>query len=188
MRDSDIREAVRVRLAEIHADEPGTLFRNELGLCLGETRVDVVAINGQISGYEIKSARDTLARLPTQRDLYNRVLDYATVVAEGRHMDRVRQIVPRWWGLWQAVDDGARVAIRELRPPRVNRKHLDRLSLAQLLWRDEALAVLATRGRDGGLRRATRWEIWDRLATLPLAQLQEEVRHRLKARPAWPGG
>lgn len=189
MRDSEIRYAVRDRLARVHKREQDTRYRHELGLCLGETRVDVAAINGAISGYEIKSAVDTLARFPSQVRLYGMVLDFATIVAEGRHAEKVAALAPDWWGIWQATENGnGQAKITELRPAKRNPSP-DPLSVAQLLWRDEALAILEHLGLAHGYRGGTRWVLWERLIeALPLNDLQAEVRRRLKARPDWSGG
>lgn len=187
MLDGDIRSAVRDLLEQRHAETPDTRIRNELGLCLGQTRVDIAVINGAMSGYEIKSSRDTLARFPAQVEIYGRVLDHATVVAEGPFVTKVESFVPDWWGIWEAVegDDGAEVFV--VRPEACN-PSADPLSVAQLLWRDEALEVLHERDAAAGMARATRWELWDRLAELPIDELGSIVRHKLKGRTDWPGG
>jgi hypothetical protein len=187
MREGDIRWAVRRRLTELHRDEPGTIYRNELGLCLGQTRVDVAAINGEISGYEIKSGRDTLARFPAQVEVYGRVLDRACIVVEERHLAGVMALTPDWWGIWLASGDSSNPAITEHRRGASNTGH-DRFSVAQLLWREEALAELQERDLAAGARRATRWALWNRLAELPLDDLREAVRRRLRLRDSWPGG
>lgn len=189
MRDSEIRHAVRDRLAKVHRREPDTRYRNELGLCLGETRVDVAAINGAISGYEIKSAVDTLARFPTQVRLYGQVLDFATIVAEGKHAEKVAQLAPNWWGIWQASQTRqGHAKLVELRPAQRNPSP-DPLSIAQLLWRDEVLMLLQDLDCAHGYRCATRWVLWERLVeVLELADLQAAVRQQLKARPEWSGG
>ena len=62
----------------------------------------------------------------------------------------------------------------------------DPLSVAQLLWRDEAYEVLDRRGLAAGMRAATRWRLWQALAEqLSLPDLQFEVREAIKARPEW---
>ena len=62
----------------------------------------------------------------------------------------------------------------------------DPLSVAQLLWRDEAFAVLERHGLGQGRRKATRWRLWEALAEhLPLSDLQLEAREAIKARPDW---
>lgn len=181
MRDGDIRGAL---LDKLTGRFPGDRICPEMGLCLGATRVDVAVVNGHLHGYEIKSERDTLARLDGQVQLYGQVLDYATIVASPKHLERVAELVPSWWGLLAATEkrDGD-IRLREVRRARKNTTP-DPLSIAQLLWRDEAAAVLEARGEQVK-RTETRWILWDRLAALPLHELQSVVREQLKARPGW---
>ncbi len=99
MRDQDVRDEVWRWLDAAHGNDPDTLMLNELGLANGSTRIDIAVINGQIEGYELKSERDTLERLPAQRDLYNKVLDRISLVVAENHRDAAEKIVPKWWGL-----------------------------------------------------------------------------------------
>jgi hypothetical protein len=183
MRDGDIREAL---LRHLRSTFTGDRIRSEMGLALGATRVDIAVINGALHGYEIKSEHDRLTRLPRQVDLYNQVLDYSTIVIGPRHEDKVRKLVPEWWGitLVDSPDSGPR--IMPVRPPRRNR-HISPLTVAQLLWRDEAADTLKSFGHSVAAKE-TRWDLWDRLAGLPLATLQDAVRLKLTARNPWPGG
>jgi hypothetical protein len=179
----DIRVQLHIELANRFY---GDLIRSEMGLCLGETRVDVAVVNGHLHGYEIKSERDTLSRLPTQVLLYDRVLDYSTIVCGQRHLKHVLNLVPARWGVIEAVNTSEGLALKTVRAAKINRS-LDRLAIAQLLWRDEAAAILVARG-ETIRRRDTRWDLWDRLALLPLKTLQLHVRRTLKERRDWPGG
>ena len=183
MRDADIRGALLDRLSQRYI---GDLVRSEVGLCLGATRVDVVVVNGHLHGFEIKSERDTLTRLQGQIELYSRVLDYATVVTGARHTERVLDLVPGWWGVLEVSNPAPGIQFIERSAPKLNLVP-DPLAIAQLLWRDEVAALLAARG-EPVRRRETRWHLWDRLAALPLRELQVLVRDQLKARPHWPGG
>ncbi len=98
MRDGDVRSALRGYLRERHAsDSAETRFIDELDLC-GQVRVDVAVLNGTLAGYELKSAHDTLQRLPVQVDVYSKVLDMATVVLAERHLQRALPMLPAWWG------------------------------------------------------------------------------------------
>lgn len=185
MRDADIRGALRTRLEGEHAHERGdTLFVDELGLC-GHVRVDVAVVNGALAGYELKSARDNLKRLPTQVDYYSQVLDFATLVVAERHQGHALLALPQWWGCIEArmTDEG--VVLTETRPALPN-PAIDPYALAQLLWRDEAIDELAARGLDTGWRSKPRVQLWARLATeLSLEELGAAVRTRLKARQGW---
>jgi hypothetical protein len=186
MRDSDVRKALHARLAIIHADELSqTLVVDELGLC-GEVRVDVAVINGDLSGFEIKSARDNLRRLPKQVEFYSRVMDFAGIVVAKNHLSEARSMLPKWWGIQVAADAGdGQVVIKHVRAPRRNRQ-VDPASVVQLLWRDEALEELALRDADRGVRGGTRSAVWARLVEVTSSEeLQEIVRGRLKARTTW---
>src|SRR4051812_45593489 len=80
MRDYDIRQELRQRLRKEHEGDPETLVIEELGLCQGQVRADIAVINGFMHGYEIKSERDTLERLPRQREVYEQCFDAVTLV------------------------------------------------------------------------------------------------------------
>lgn len=182
MRDVDIRAAL---LKELSRKFHGDKIINEMGLCLGATRVDVAVINGSLHGYEIKSDRDKLVRLPAQVQIYSRVLDYSTVVCGPRRVEKLTNFVPPWWGVVQA--SGTKEIVLSVRRRARRNPNCDPLAIAQLLWREEAAALLAARG-EIVKKRETRWQLWDRLAAWPLPELQSSVRDQLKARPLWRAG
>jgi len=182
LRDVDIRLALIAKMNRLHRGDANTRIIEELGLCQGFARVDLAVVNGTIHGYEIKSERDTLARLPGQISIYSTALDFVTIVAAPSHVTRIGDIVPSWWGVWSVsrCENGFRLEpSRESRPnPQVNA-----FALAQLLWRDEALEVLADYGLNVGARSKPREFLWHRLASsLTLEQLGDVVRTRLKGR------
>jgi len=164
---------------------PHNVLRDELGLCLGATRVDVASINGRLTGCEIKGDRDRLDRLPHQVQVYGQVLDFAVLVTGARFAGRAADHLPEWWGIWQATDVDGVAELVELRPTSDN-PTADPLSVAQLLWRDEAYGELVARDAAAGMARATRWRLWEALAALvPQPELSALVRERLKARREW---
>jgi hypothetical protein len=183
MRDVDIRETL---LRNLRREFRGDKIVNEMGLCLGATRVDVAVINGSLHGYEIKSDRDKLVRLPTQVELYSKVLDFATIVCGPRYVEKIDGLVPGWWGILEAGGAGRKPTLIWRRERKRNPK-CDALAIAQLLWRDEAAHALTGRG-ERVRSRETRWHLWDRLADWPIDELQSCVRMQLKARPLWSVG
>jgi hypothetical protein len=186
MREIDIRMAVRQMLHRQFRNEPHTLLVEEFGLCQGTVRVDVAAINGRLHGYEIKSEQDTLVRLPRQQAAYSKVLDMVHVVASSGHLGKLDNVIPSWWGILLAEPNRRHsVRLTEIRRGEPNPSP-DRGAMAQLLWRDEALAVLEARGLDLGLRGKPRRFLWERLATeLSTDDLGVVVRDALMNRSTW---
>lgn len=185
MRDKDVRSALHKRLLVDHAtDLDSTLFVDELSLC-GEVRVDVAVVNASLSGFELKSASDTLRRLPAQVEVYSRVLDYCTIVVAENHLDRAMSVLPAWWGCIVVRWDGIEASLDELAVPALN-SSIDGYSLAQLLWRDEAIEVLEELDAVRGYRTKPRKLLWQRLAQVAeIDILRPLVRNRLKARQSW---
>lgn len=84
--------------------QPSKIFE-EFGVRHGTVRIDLAIINGVMHGYEIKSDRDTLSRLPEQMNKYNAVFDKITLVVGKRHLYNAINIVPDWWGIVVAKID-----------------------------------------------------------------------------------
>jgi len=179
-RDRDVRTLLKRHLAAFHASTP-TLILDELGLCEGDVRVDVAMINDELSGFEIKSPADTLARWPKQRRVYSKVLDRAWLVATDKSLDAAK--APAWWGLVRVVETADQLGIRVLRDAKPNPSP-DALAIAQLLWQAEALEVLERRGLARGVRSKRRAFAWQRIVeSLTLDDIRSEVRLALRARP-----
>lgn len=185
-RDIDIRTTLRDQLKETFGNDSSTIIIDELQVCIGDARVDVAVVNGSIYGYEIKSESDTLDRLPQQVEYYNRVFDYVTLVCSTCFLDKLDLIVPAWWGIQIAKkNEEGLIDITSLRPSLVN-ETVDPYAIAQLLWRNEAIDILAERGLDKGVRSKPKREVWKRIsASLELEELKECVRTTLKNRVGW---
>ncbi len=185
MRDLDIRLALREQFGSVHKGDPDTVIVDELGLCRGTARIDMVVINGSLNGFEIKSERDTLERLPAQQEIYSKILDTVTLVTGEKHAKKVLEMVPAWWGLTKAIVEDGKIKLTCIRTPNPN-PNVDPLALAQLLWRDEALALLTEFRLDKGLRNRPRRALWQKLAEHVSAEvLGALVRERLKTRKNW---
>lgn len=60
----------------------------------GSCKADVVILNGTATAYEIKSERDSLARLLNQVANYKRVFATVNVIVSDIHVESVREVVP----------------------------------------------------------------------------------------------
>lgn len=186
LRESDIRVALEQDIKG-HFGDDDTRIIHEMGLCRGQVIIDVAAVNGALHGYEIKSERDTLERLPRQAEIYSRVFDTVTIVTSGCHIPRATDLIPGWWGVIQVAagtaDEGAK--LQTVREPEINAT-VDPMSLAQLLWREEVLELLETLGLARGFRSKPMNAVWRHLASsISLDDLKEYVRSTLKSREGW---
>ncbi|MBO9100014.1 MULTISPECIES: sce7726 family protein [unclassified Rhizobium] len=185
MRDIDVRSAMLRRLRDSHADDASTRIVEEMGIWSGTVRVDIAVINGELSGVELKSDRDTLERLPSQAALYSRVFDRMTLVVGSKHIEKALPLIPTWWGVIAATWNGQEVELEDVRKVDKNPKP-DAFLLAQLLWKDEALLVLEARGLAKGWKSKTAAAVHHHLAaSLPIVDLSGSVRAALKARSVW---
>jgi hypothetical protein len=185
MRDKDVRAALHQgELAHYHAD-PHSRVVEELGIFQGDFRIDVAVVNGSLHGWEIKSARDTLDRLPAQAEAYAQVFDFMTLVAAQVHLDRAVADLPAFWGLCLALPSKAGVVLRPVRPA-VRNKSTDVLSVAQLLWSTEVIELLEANGGARGLRGRPRRQLWRALVDrMEPDALRFAVREAIKRRPKW---
>src|SRR5581483_9325688 len=185
--DKIIRSALIENLEKITKGDPEAKIIEEMGVTNGAARGDIAVVNGTIHGYELKSDADTLNRLPFQMEAYNSVFDQVTLVVGKKHLHQAVKIAPDWWGIMIAktADHDGAVAFCNIREPGQNPDQ-DRVALAGLLWRGEALSVLEARGFAQGVRSKTRKIIYKRLAEkLDTETLKAEVRKHLCTRTGW---
>ncbi|MEZ4194924.1 MAG: sce7726 family protein [Candidatus Paceibacterota bacterium] len=179
--DIIIREALVKRLENEYDSNPEYRVIPELGLWHGASRVDVAVVNGVLHGFEIKSDRDTLNRLPSQREAYNSVFDKVTLVVGAKHFVDAFKIVPNWWGIETAhLDENGSVFFNIIRQAGENPKQ-DEISIARLLWKNEALDLLESEGKAGGVRSKPRELVYERVAeTIEIDVLKKYVRNVLQ--------
>lgn len=184
--DSMIRVVLRKKLEKKHAKDKHVRIIDELGLHHGDARVDIAVVNGVMHGYEIKSDQDTLFRLPEQIQVYNSVFDKMTLVVGKSHLYEAIKIVPDWWGVVVAkTDTNGNVIFNTIRKEETN-KAQNQLSVAKLLWREEALRILEDIDEAKGLRSKPRDLIYTKLSTvLDQKTLNKKVRETIFFRTDW---
>lgn len=188
VREAEVRAALQLRL-RASVEHAQSRIIPELGLCQSEARIDLAAVNSRLLGWEIKTAADTLRRLPGQQEIYSRIFDRLWLVADTRHLEHGMSVIPDWWGVLVISEREGQCHLSEVRRSRVNRD-VDLKSLVRLLWRGEALLELELLGLAGGLSRAPRRDIWYALANaapkhISASRLRDRVRRRLKDRRGW---
>jgi hypothetical protein len=172
-----VRDALRVYLL---SRKGGDHALEELWVPRSNERADLAVLGRTMDGFEIKTERDTLRRLPRQVLAYGRLFDRCTVVVADKHREKVTAIVPEWWGITSVSVNGC-VSFTTVRKPRPNRS-LDPETLVRLLWRNEAMAALCALGvtPDPTAHRSSLWKEITRTASL--TQLRRVVRRALATR------
>ena len=182
IRDVEVRPVLRTYLARQEPAGSGALLIEEMGLCQGRARIDIATVSSVLHGYEIKSHRDRLTRLASQAAAYSRVLDRVTLVVCPQHLEAALQLVPDWWGVLLIRGSVEQILLAPFRNAAENPDQ-DPRALVELLWRDEALALLANHNAVEGVRSKPRPVVWDRVCeVLDVTQIRSEVRHRLRTR------
>ena len=184
--DKEIRKVVLDQLKKEHKDVY-PLIINEMGINHGLARIDVATVGDSFMyGYEIKSDADTLARLPKQMQEFNAIFDRMNLVVGKKHLLDAMRVIPDWWGIIVATVDYGAVSLRVIRDPE-NNPVQDTVSIAKLLWRNEALNILKQKNRDNGVRSKPRKFIYHRLSeVLDIEELKGTVRDTLRtSRQHW---
>lgn len=186
--DKDIRQALHSHLDIAFKDDLDTIIVDELDVCYGSARVDIAVINGALHGYEIKSERDTLERLPHQVEQYNMVFDYVSLVCGEKHLNRINETIPSWWGIYSVKENSAAIKVEQIRQPQKNTS-LDSFALAQFLWRNEILEILPNYTSDKIIKKSPKYKLWQFLAdNMDISELQDYVKSCLKTRTDWRAG
>jgi hypothetical protein len=172
--ETAVRDALRRRLVAESGESLETVA--EFWVPRSHVRADLAVIGRSMDGFEIKTERDSLQRLPRQAVAYGRVFDQCTVVVAEKHCDRVHGMLPPWWGITTVSGNGT-VVFTEVRAADSN-PELDPDTLVRLLWHDEAMAALTRLGREPD-KQSSRNSLWHELLQLPVTELREVVRRAI---------
>lgn len=184
--DAEIRQALHRKVLRAFHRCNDTLVIDELGLAHAKVRVDVAVINGCVHGFEIKSAADTLTRLPQQLTLYQQCLEKLTIVCAEKHFAGVRDIAPRWCGIVK-VTKGPRGGITffTMREPKRN-PNVCPYRLAHLLWRTEVAAILSQADVSPQVLRAPRKMLYKSLAEkFSVEEITAFIKQSMVTRQDW---
>lgn len=184
--DLNIRCALKEELQSRHAQDKKVRIIDELGVSHGSARIDIAVVNGIMHGYEIKSDQDTLQRLPEQMSIFNAVFDKVTLVVGKSHLYDAIKMIPDWWGVVVAKADANGSVTFSVIREEGNNKDQDIVSVARLLWREEALKILEEAGEARGFYSKPRDSIYEKLSvTLDQDTLSTKVRETIFFRSEW---
>jgi hypothetical protein len=173
MNDAEIRQNFhKKKLRRQHAQKD-TIVIDELGL-------------NHLIGYEIKSNRDSLRRLEEQVKSYNSVFDMVSIIVGDRYTNSIQNYIPQWWGVIVSVKGPkGTVNFGTIRKSQRN-KNVDPISLARLLWRNEAEEILRQRKLPPRILRQPRAILYEHLVDkLSICELRKFIKEYFKKRKNW---
>jgi hypothetical protein len=137
MTDRVVRTAFHQTILKNSNEDRFSFVLNEFGLKNGTNRADIAVLNGKLIGYEIKTEKDTLTRLPSQVNAYNEVFDSVFLITTNKHLHKVKKIIPDWWGIYQIHQNNVfELSFSCHRKGKINREK-NTYGIAQLLWKEE---------------------------------------------------
>lgn len=202
--DMDLRMAVTAAL--LGAGVPRDAIRHEITLdsSSSDGRADmVVALDRCLTGIELKSGKDTLDRLDSQRDRYGARFDRLCLVIDARHDPAEREAWQNLrFGAVRVFDGGVfRIQVHGWRSGSApwepaDYEHLRRIGWAgerqspyamlSMLWADEALSIAADLVKAGHIPAAgggQRYRVIPHTAEhATIAQLRPRIAAALRAR------
>lgn len=185
MLDRDIRIALREQYLQRYYQDSNAKVVEELTLFANRARIDIAVINGNLLGYEIKSDRDTITRLPDQMSVYGQIFDYVTVISSPKHTDKLSNYLPNYCGLvvYEPTINGINLSTI-IKPTQSTEQ--SGFMLASLLWHEEAYLLLKEAGLGKGARKKRIRHLWQDLAeNFTVEELGQKIRTILKCRKAW---
>ncbi|GAA4329567.1 hypothetical protein GCM10023149_34310 [Mucilaginibacter gynuensis] len=184
MKDIDIRQKLKDSKLIHFANDGSSKIVDEFSFPSTKSRIDVAVINCSLHGYEIKSASDTLRRLPNQLLGYSKILDYLHVVTEPKYVTQLEKIIPEWVGLIVCQETNGEIIFSDIKLAKAN-LNKEAFHIAKLLWREELLGVLKENNIKH-IKKHRNWLLCETLANnLELELISEIVRNKLKSRVDW---
>ena len=170
--DREIRDEL---LEDLRSNKNNIKVINELDL--HGAVVDIAVINKKyFCGYEIKSDRDNLLRLPIQMQIYNYVFDKITIVVGVSKLLEANRIIPDFWGIMIAKDGDGKITLTEKRKPKLNR-YINKNWLSKKLWKSDIVDILKAKDLYKGKSQYDRGDLLDFLmGIITLNELRYHIR------------
>lgn len=138
--DKEIRKTL---LRFLNLDKDYLKIREELDV--NGAIVDIATIDKDFfCGYEIKSDKDTLHRLPMQMQIYNYVFDKITIVVGKSKLYKAIHIIPDFWGIILAKKENNDINLIQIRSPELN-ENINIHWLSRKLWKSDIVSILRTK-------------------------------------------
>jgi hypothetical protein len=155
LKDSDIRLALKNNTSKtnnplhyIIKKDNSTVVVDELSVNNANARADVVAINGELHCFEIKSDVDTFKRLENQMQNYLRIFDRINFVTTEKHITNLSNRLPDCAGIYILRKKNHNISFEKIRSNQ-NNANIEKYSVFNLLWNIEMKFLVKKAGIKG---------------------------------------
>lgn len=146
MNDPQIRQLLTKQFLGKYKNPDFSLVLEEMGILHGSSIVDICVISKIYNhAFEIKSADDSLTRLPSQLKDYIQVFDYITIITQPSHLNALLPLLPPFIGIILTYDNNH---LEHYRMATAN-TNVKMKKLVHLLWKKEIYDFLRTKGHKG---------------------------------------
>jgi hypothetical protein len=186
--DRIVRNAFHKSVLKGAHESNDTLVVDELGLRNGESRADIAVLNGKLIGYEIKTDKDKLHRLPDQIQAYNEVFDSSFIVTSTKHLAKAKAIIPTWWGIYLIEDYPSEISFKLVRKAKANKERTS-MGIVKLLWKTEVWQIIDNVSELVPKRNSNKLQLYEELVSaFTTEQLCQLTLFYLKNRQGWRKG
>lgn len=98
MKKLDDREIRTTLISRLSTYKNCKVFE-EVTVPSGKARADIVAVNGHVVAYEIKSDFDSIKRLENQIKEYDKNFEMNYIVVGVKYADSIANVIPDYWGI-----------------------------------------------------------------------------------------
>ena len=125
-----------------------------------KTRADALLVTeSEMIGFEIKSEKDTLARLEHQIHDYDRFCDSNYLVTGQKYIEKAPEELPEHWGIYLVyLDNEETLQLECIRKAKPNSKRMRLHNQLRLLWRSELIPIIK-KYKLGGVTKKNKLEL-----------------------------
>jgi hypothetical protein len=143
LKELDIKQALKTDksktqspLYKIHKKDNSTIVVDEMCINNSSVRADVVAINGELHCFEIKSDVDTFKRLENQMNNYLEIFDKIYFITTEKHITKITNVLPDCVGVYVIQKKNRNISFEEFKKPLLNGAR-NTFKVLNLLWNVE---------------------------------------------------
>lgn len=143
LKEIDIKNALRGKESKINSPiykicqkDSSTIVVDELCINNSTVRADMVAINGELHCFEIKSDADTFKRLDNQMSNYLNVFDQIYFITTEKHIEKIANSLPECVGVYEIKIKNGNISFERLKAAQKN-INTNNHSILNLLWNIE---------------------------------------------------